>query len=266
VTIPRILAIAGSDSGGGAGIQADIKTITMLGGHAMTAITAVTAQNTLGVQSVFPLPAEEVQAQIRSVVSDLGIDAVKVGMLANEALVLAVRDILLDVAVPIIVDPVMIATSGDALNEIGTAARLPLLFEIAKLITPNVPELAALTQSAVEDDISMIAAARTLAAAHGCAVLAKGGHLPGSLVIDVLVEPDGAIIHWADTRIETRHSHGTGCTLSSAIATGLASGLGLRASIERARAYVRAALLAAPGLGQGHGPMGHGLARAHFAP
>jgi hydroxymethylpyrimidine/phosphomethylpyrimidine kinase len=266
VTIPRILAIAGSDSGGGAGIQADIKTITMLGGHAMTAITAITAQNTLGVQSVFPLPAEEVRAQIRSVVSDLGIDAVKIGMLANEALILAVRDMLDNVAVPIVVDPVMIATSGDALNEAGTAARLPVLFEIAKLITPNIPELAALAQREVEDEISMMEAAQTLAAAHGCAVLAKGGHLPGPLVIDVLVEPDGAMIRWKDTRIETRHSHGTGCTLSSAIATGLASGVGLRASIEQARAFVRAALLAAPGLGQGHGPMGHGLARAHFVP
>ncbi len=266
MTVPRILAIAGSDSGGGAGIQADIKTITMLGGHAMTAITAITAQNTLGVQSVFPLPAEEVEAQIRSVVSDIGVDAVKIGMLANQALVRTVRDMLFDVAVPIIVDPVMIATSGDALGETGIAAALPMLFEIARLITPNVPELAALTRSTVEDEASMIAAARALAAAHGCAVLAKGGHLPGPLVIDVLVEPDGATIRWADTRIETRHSHGTGCTLSSAVAASLASGLELRASIERARAYVRAALLAAPGLGQGHGPMGHGLARAHFVP
>jgi hydroxymethylpyrimidine/phosphomethylpyrimidine kinase len=196
----------------------------------------------------------------------LGIDAVKIGMLANEALILAVRDMLDNVAVPIVVDPVMIATSGDALNEAGTAARLPVLFEIAKLITPNVPELAALAQREVEDEISMMEAARTLAAAHGCAVLAKGGHLPGPLVIDVLVEPDGAMICWKDTRIETRHSHGTGCTLSSAIATGLASGVGLLASIEQARAFVRAALLAAPGLGQGHGPMGHGLARAHFVP
>ena len=262
--IPRVLAIAGSDSGGGAGIQADIKTITMLGGHAMTAITAITAQNTLGVQSVFPVPAQEVEAQIRSVADDLGIDAIKIGMLANESLVLGVRDMLRTISAPIVVDPVMVASSGAPLNELGTAARMPELFEMATLITPNVPELSALTGLPVETIEQMEAVALALAERHGVAVLAKGGHLPGDVLTDLLVRPDGTITRWSDTRIETRHSHGTGCTLSSAIATGLAAGLGLEEAIGQARAFVRAALAAAPGLGQGHGPMGHGLGRTHF--
>ncbi|HWI84756.1 MAG TPA: bifunctional hydroxymethylpyrimidine kinase/phosphomethylpyrimidine kinase [Sphingomonas sp.] len=262
--IPRVLAIAGSDSGGGAGIQADIKTITMLGGHAMTAITAITAQNTLGVQSVFPVPAEEVEAQIRSVAGDLGIDAIKIGMLANESLVLAVRDMLYTIGAPVVIDPVMVASSGAALNDVGTAASLPELFGMATLITPNVPELSALTGLPVETEAQMESAARVLAERHRVAVLAKGGHLPGDMLTDLLVHPDCTVTRWSDARIDTRHSHGTGCTLSSAIATGLAAGLPLEDAIRQARAFVRAALEAAPGLGQGHGPMGQALGRAYF--
>jgi hydroxymethylpyrimidine/phosphomethylpyrimidine kinase len=264
--IPRVLAIAGSDSGGGAGIQADIKTITMLGGHAMTAITAITAQNTLGVHSVFPVPVEEIRAQIRAVADDLGVDAVKIGMLATEQIVLAVRDMLYGIDAPVVVDPVMVSTSGDALTAPGTAAAMPVLFEMAAVVTPNAPELATLTRRVIEDEASMVEAAQLLAAKYQCAVLAKGGHLPGALVIDVLIEADGTITRWADARIETRHSHGTGCTLSSAIATGLGAGFPLSEAITIARSYVRAALLAAPGFGAGHGPMGHGLGRAYFPP
>jgi hydroxymethylpyrimidine/phosphomethylpyrimidine kinase len=264
--IPRVLAIAGSDSGGGAGIQADIKTITMLGGHAMTAITAITAQNSFGVQSVFAVPPHEVQAQIRSVQDDFGVDAVKIGMLASEQIVFAVRDTLYAIDTPVVVDPVMVSTSGAMLNERGTPGAMPELFQIATLITPNVPELAALTRRDVEDETSMAEAAQMLAARHQCAVLAKGGHLPGPNVVDILIETDGTITRWANARIDTRHSHGTGCTLSSAIATGLGAGLCLTDSIVNGRAYVRAALLAAPELGSGHGPMGHGLGQAHFPP
>jgi hydroxymethylpyrimidine/phosphomethylpyrimidine kinase len=157
-----------------------------------------------------------------------------------------------------------VATSGDSLNAGGTAAAMPALFERAALITPNLPELGTLARREVEDEDTMLDAARVLARTHGCAVLAKGGHLPGPLVIDLLVTPDGAVTRWADPRIETRNSHGTGCTLSSAIATGLAAGVEMAEAISTGRAYVRAALLAAPGLGGGHGPMGHGLARTHF--
>jgi len=262
--IPRILAIAGSDSGGGAGIQADIKTITMLGGHAMTAITAITAQNTLGVQAVFALTPEIVQQQIRSVACDIGLDAIKIGMLGTDAIALAVRDVMVTLDVPIVVDPVMFATSGDALNECDTTAALTELFGVATLVTPNTLELAALSGLPVEDEATMREAAQRLSTAYGCVVLAKGGHLAGSDVIDLLVDTSGLIGRWSDRRIDTRHSHGTGCTLSSAIATGLGAGLSVTDAIGRARGFVRAAMMAAPELGAGHGPMGHGLGRTHF--
>jgi hydroxymethylpyrimidine/phosphomethylpyrimidine kinase len=171
---------------------------------------------------------------------------------------------LLTLDVPIVVDPVMVASSGDSLNEHGTAAAMTNLFGLSMLVTPNTLELAALTDLPVDDEPTMLEAARSLAAAHACSILAKGGHLPGSEVTDLLVEPSGRVTRWSDTRIETRNSHGTGCTLSSAIATGLGAGLSLIEAVERARAYVRAAMLAAPGLGGGHGPMGHGLGRVHF--
>jgi hydroxymethylpyrimidine/phosphomethylpyrimidine kinase len=263
---PRILAIAGSDSGGGAGIQADIKTITMLGGHAMTAVTAVTAQNTLGVQSVLGLPAELVEAQVAAVVSDIGVDAVKVGMLATPRLVVAVRDILCAIGAPIVIDPVMVATSGDSLIEQGTAAVLSTLLPMAALITPNTPELAALTGQDIADENRMAEAAKLLAEQHNTEVLAKGGHLSGATVVDLLVSPGGVVARWESARIDTRHDHGTGCTLSSAIATGLGQGVTLVEAVSRARAYVRAAMEAAPGLGAGHGPMGHGLGRAYSRP
>lgn len=242
----RILIIAGSDSGGGAGIQADIKTVTMLGGHAMTAITAITAQNTLGVQDVLPLPLEMVEAQFRAVVEDIGVDAVKIGMLGTPELVEKVAALLesLPREVPVVFDPVMIATSGDALNREGTAQAMRRILPLAALVTPNLPELEALG-----------GAEAILAEAP--ALLVKGGHAEGTTIVDRLVTRAGEAARWEDDRIETTSTHGTGCTLASAIATGLGQGLNLPEAIARGRRFVRAALLAAPGLGQGHGPMGH---------
>jgi hydroxymethylpyrimidine/phosphomethylpyrimidine kinase len=246
----RILIIAGSDSGGGAGIQADIKTVTMLGGHAMTAITAITAQNTQGVQDVLPLPVSIVEAQFRAVVDDIGVDAVKLGMLGTPELVETVERLLrtLPQGVPVIFDPVMVATSGDALSTNGTAQSMQRLLPLSTLVTPNLPELAALG-----------GAEAILAQAP--AVLVKGGHGEGPTIVDRLLTRAGGAAGWEDERIDTRHTHGTGCTLASGIATGLGQGMTLVEAIERARRFVRAALLAAPGLGCGHGPMGHQAVR-----
>lgn len=250
----RLLIIAGSDSGGGAGIQADIKTVTMLGGHAMTAITAITAQNTLGVQAVHPVPTDIVLAQIDSVVSDIGVDAVKIGMIGSARTANAVADRLTSLSsrdpIPIIFDPVMIASSGSVLADPDTIAAFARLMRIATLVTPNLPELAALGGEA---------AVRAL----GPALLVKGGHAEGPLVTDRLVADAGETL-WTNPRIETRHAHGTGCTLASGIATGLGQGMPLDAAIARAIAFVRAALAQPPGLGAGHGPMGHALGVSPF--
>jgi hydroxymethylpyrimidine/phosphomethylpyrimidine kinase len=241
---PRILIIAGSDSGGGAGIQADIKTVTMLGGHAMTAITAITAQNTLGVQAVLPVPAGMVVAQINSVVTDIGVDAVKIGMIGSAETANAMTDVLSGLKVPVVFDPVMVATSGDTLADAETIAAFERLMKLATVVTPNLPELGALGgEGAV--------------LARGCALLAKGGHGDGVTLIDRLIEADGTETRWESERIDTTSTHGTGCTLASAIATNLAYGKSLKVSVDRARQFVRLALKDAPGLGAGHGPMGH---------
>jgi hydroxymethylpyrimidine/phosphomethylpyrimidine kinase len=267
VTIARILIVAGSDSGGGAGIQADIKTVTMLGGHAMTALTAVTAQNTLGVSGVMAVPVAMVLAQIDAVVADIGVDAVKIGMIGSAETADAVAERLARLpGVPIVFDPVMIATSGAALADEATIAAFARLMTLATVTTPNAPELAALAGVRVEDEAGAEVAARNLSRRHGSAVLAKGGHLAGEELVDLLVTPDGATRRWTGRRIVSEHTHGTGCTLSSAIAAGLGAGLTLPAAIERARLYVRAAILAAPGLGGGHGPMGHALGQSWFEP
>jgi len=241
---PRILIIAGSDSGGGAGIQADLKTVTMLGGFGMTAITAITAQNTLGVQAVHPIPTDMVLAQIDSCISDIGVDAVKIGMIgsADTAIAVAARLAALD-NVPIVFDPVMVATSGSLLADDATIAAFERLMAIATLVTPNIPELTALGGDSI-------------AVRFGTHVLAKGGHGEGPMLTDRLLGPYGLLKAWSNSRIDTPHSHGTGCTLASAIATGLGQQLDLVPSIERARQYVREALALAPGFGSGHGPMG----------
>jgi hydroxymethylpyrimidine/phosphomethylpyrimidine kinase len=243
----RVLIIAGSDSGGGAGIQADIKTVTMLGGHAMTAITAITAQNTMGVQGVHAVPAEMVLMQIDSVVADIGIDAVKIGMIGSAATAAAVAERLRrpDMAgAAVVFDPVMVATSGSVLADADTIRAFETLLDRAAVATPNLGELAALGGEAA-------------VLAHGCALLAKGGHGEGDTVVDRLIEADaGEVARWEAPRIATTNTHGTGCTLASAIATGLAQGMPLEPAVARARDFVRLALMDAPGLGEGHGPMG----------
>ncbi|GGC31130.1 hydroxymethylpyrimidine/phosphomethylpyrimidine kinase [Novosphingobium marinum] len=244
----RILAIAGSDSSGGAGIQADIKTITVLGGYAMTAITAVTAQNTRGVSAVEVLPPDFVAAQVEACLSDIGVDAIKIGMLGSAAIADKIEGMLEDIAVPIVFDPVMVATSGSALADKETIAAFERLMALATVTTPNVAELEAL-------------GGHNAMSARGITYLAKGGDASGSMVEDVLHVPGRSPQTWWAPRIETRHTHGTGCTLSSAVATGLGRGLPLTDAIEKARAFVRAALEAAPGFGGGAGPMGHHAAR-----
>ncbi|WP_423141602.1 bifunctional hydroxymethylpyrimidine kinase/phosphomethylpyrimidine kinase [Parablastomonas sp. CN1-191] len=245
---PRILVIAGSDSGGGAGIQADIKTITMLGGYAMTAITALTAQDTRGVHAVEPASPAMVAAQIDACLADIGADAIKIGMLGSADVAALVADRLEAVRVPIVFDPVMVATSGGVLADAATIAGFERLMALATLTTPNVAERDALGGAAALD-------------ARGIAWLAKGGDAAGATVTDTLHVPGQGPRSWSAARVHTLHTHGTGCTLASAIATGLGGGLPLADAIERARAFVRAALAAAPGLGGGNGPLGHAAVR-----
>ena len=245
---PRILTIAGSDSSGGAGIQADIKTVTMLGGYAMSAITAVTAQNSLGVSAVEVLSADLVAAQIDACISDIGVDAIKLGMLGSPAIASMVAERIAGLSVPVVFDPVMMATSGATLADAETIAGFESLMQLATLTTPNVAELAALGG---HDGM----------AARGVAYLAKGGDSEGERIEDVLMLPDAEPHVMSASRIHTRHTHGTGCTLSSAIATYLGKGLPLPEAVDRARLFVRSALRAAPGFGAGNGPLGHGEAR-----
>lgn len=250
--IPRILIVAGSDSGGGAGIQADIKTVTMLGGHAMTAITAITAQNTLGVSAVLPVPVEMVLAQIDAVVSDIGVDAVKIGMIGAPDTARAVADRLAGLDVPIVFDPVMVATSGSILADAETIAAFERLMSIASVVTPNIPELEALGGEAA-------------VLAHGCHLVAKGGHAEGNWIVDRLLSPNGQEINRLEgKRFDTDDTHGTGCTLASAIAAGLGAGLNIVDAFRQAVRFVRIAILSAPGLGGGHGPLGHHLGVVPF--
>jgi hydroxymethylpyrimidine/phosphomethylpyrimidine kinase len=252
MTIPRILIIAGSDSSGGAGIQADIKTVTMLGGHAMTAITAITAQNTLGVTAVHPVPVEMVLAQIDAVVSDIGVDAVKIGMIGSAETANAVADRLEALDVPIIFDPVMVATSGSVLADDATIAAFERLMGLASVVTPNLDELAVL-------------GGRDAVLAHGCHLAEKGGHAEGPQIHDQLFAPNGEIAgELVAKRIETDDTHGTGCTFASALACGLGAGKPIADAFEQAVRFVRIALISAPGLGQGHGPIGHTLGVVPF--
>jgi hydroxymethylpyrimidine/phosphomethylpyrimidine kinase len=277
---PRVLSIAGSDSSGGAGIQADLKTITMLGGYGMTAITAVTAQDSTGVHAVEALPAALVGAQIDACIGDIGVDAIKIGMLGSPEITAVVADRLERLRVPVVFDPVMVATSGSVLADAATIAGFERLMVLATLTTPNTDELIALAEQPVTNELDQADAAEAVMARTGCqALLAKGGHLMfggeiygldingqafrhdnATQVFDFLYQlRDGA---WSETswhapRIETRHTHGTGCTLSSAIALFLGEGLELETAIGKARTFVREALLNAPAYGSGHGPLGH---------
>ena len=256
----RVLVVAGSDSGGGAGIQADIKTVTALGGYAATAVTALTAQDTTGVHGVHEVPAAFVAEQIRVVLEDIGADAAKTGMLHRVGIIEAAADALRlrAGAAPLVVDPVMFAKGGASL--LDDSALTPLvetLLPLARVATPNRPEAERLAGMEIAGESDMRRAGERILALGPRAVLVKGGHVEGGEVVDVLVERGGASRRFAGPRLESRHTHGTGCTLASAIAASLAQGLDLAASVARARAYVRRAIASAPGFGKGHGPLDH---------
>lgn len=255
----RVLVVAGSDSGAGAGIQADLKTVGALGGYATTVVTALTAQNTLGVQGVFPIPADFVRRQFVSVFEDIGADCIKTGMLHDSSIVALVAELLEKVPaeLPLVLDPVLLATDGTRLLDADAVEILiRRLIPRATVLTPNLPEASYLTGLAIGDIAGMQRAAARLVEMGARTVLLKGGHLAGPIVADVFCGPAGMIV-LESPRLETRHTHGTGCTLASAIATGLAQGMDPLAATQRARAYLIESLRRAPGLGQGHGPLGH---------
>lgn len=257
--VARVLTIAGSDSGGGAGIQADIKTITCLGGYASTAITAITAQNTHGVSGIHPVPAHVVQQQIEAVLSDIGADAIKTGMLLNADIITAIAQSLEKYArtIPLVLDPVMVAKGGAALLEPDAVAALRTrLIPRATLLTPNLPEAALLTGQTIETLADMQAAIPALRALGAEAILLKGGHLEGDSVTDLLITRDH-VEAFTERKIISPNTHGTGCTLASAIACGLAQQLSLPDAITRARHYVRDAITHARPIGSGHGPLWH---------
>ena len=258
ITKPRVLVVAGSDSGGGAGIQADITTLTMLGGFATTAITALTAQNTMGVEDVLPVEASFVAAQMRAVLTDIGADAIKTGMLGSARVVETVAGMCESLAfgVPVIVDPVMVAKGGARLLDKGAHDALVLrLLPLASLVTPNVPEAEVLTGMRITTVRDMERAADAILGLGPSAVLMKGGHLEGDTVVDLLRTADGGEHRFEGPRILSRNTHGTGCTLASGIAAGVAEGLTLVDAVSRARSFVVRAIEAAPGLGRGHGPL-----------
>jgi hydroxymethylpyrimidine/phosphomethylpyrimidine kinase len=260
VSPARVLIIAGSDPSGGAGIQGDIKTVTALGGYAAAAITALTVQNSLGVSAVHPMPADLVAAQARAVLEDIGADAVKIGMLGVAAIAHAVAGVLADFEGPVVVDPVLVSTSGAALlDEAGVEVLKAELLPRAALLTPNAPEAARLTGLDVRSTDDLRRAGEALLRAGARAVLMKGGHVPGERVVDLLMTPAGET-RFESPRDATRHTHGTGCALASAAATGLAQGLGLEEAVARAHAYVAEAIRQAPGFGAGAGPIGVGKA------
>lgn len=260
----RVLSVAGSDSGGGAGIQADLKTFSALGCYGMTAITALTAQNTQGVRGIHPVPPDFLKAQLQAVIEDIGVDAVKLGMLHAPDVVQVVAWAIDHYSLPnVVLDPVMVATSGDRLIAQETVQGLVReLFPRAALITPNLDEAALLVGHPIPDATALEGAADELLGLGARAVLLKGGHLPGDEVVDLLATADGLRQRFSAPRIHSRNLHGTGCTLSSAIACGLAQGLDLVAAVAQARIYIRGAMQAGAQVltGQGHGPLNHGFA------
>ncbi|MFS2008298.1 bifunctional hydroxymethylpyrimidine kinase/phosphomethylpyrimidine kinase [Azospirillum sp. CT11-132] len=255
----RVLIVAGSDSGGGAGIQADIKAVSALGAYAMTAIAALTAQNTTGVYGVVPVDPAFVALQMKLVLEDIGADAVKIGMLANAPVIEAVAAEYEEraVNVPLVLDPVMIAKSGHHLLDPDAVLTLRRrLLPLAEVVTPNLPEAEALTDLPIRDLDDMRRAAELMLSFGPKSVLLKGGHLEDDTLYDLLLTEEGETV-FEGRRVHTPHTHGTGCTLSSAIAAGLAQGLSTRDAVARARRYVETAILTAPGLGHGHGPLNH---------
>ena len=256
----RVLIVAGSDSGGGAGIQADIKTVTMLGGFAATAITALTAQNTLGVHGILGIDPAFIRQQMQVVLRDIGADCLKTGMLHSAAVIETVAATIEEEAagVQLVVDPVMVAKGGAALlQDSAASALIALMVPRATVLTPNLPEAEALTGLEVANLDGMRRAGAALLKLGPKAMLLKGGHLQGPVLFDLLLTSDGETV-FESRRIETSHTHGTGCTLASAIATGLAQGMDVAAAVARARDYVHRAIATAPGLGHGHGPLNHG--------
>ena len=257
----RVLIVAGSDSGGGAGLQADIKTITVLGGFAMTAVTALTAQNTHGVAGIYEVPADFVGQQMRLVLEDIGADAVKVGMLHNMSVIKSVAEALDSFAsnIPLVVDPVMVAKGGASLlEEDAISALQQYLIPRASLITPNIPEaqqLCWLKNEPVSDSIKIVQALKNIGSK---ATLLTGGHAEGDYISDYFIDSDGAVKIFKNRRIQTKNTHGTGCTTSSAVAVGLAQGLEMKDAIRRALKYVHKAIQTAPNYGSGHGPINHG--------
>jgi hydroxymethylpyrimidine/phosphomethylpyrimidine kinase len=256
----RLLAIAGSDSGGGAGIQADIKTASALGAYAMTAITAVTAQDTIGVGSIHLVPAAIVREQIERCLTDIGADAIKIGMLGSQEIAQSIAGALQRFAkdIPIVVDPVIVATSGATLADDGVIDALKtLFFPAAALITPNLPEAAKLCGFPLQSGDDLLRAGQTMLALGPRAVLLKGGHGGSDTVTDLLFTPDAGPRSYIAKRVDTQHTHGTGCTLATAIACGLGEGLLLGDAIQRAHDFVQKAIRSAPGFGSGNGPINH---------
>jgi hydroxymethylpyrimidine/phosphomethylpyrimidine kinase len=252
------LTIAGSDSGAGAGIQADLKTFAAHAVYGTCAITAVTAQNSLGVTMMSALPADLVTAQIEAVVSDFGVHAAKTGMLANAAIVEAVAAAVRDLDIPLlVVDPVMVAKSGDRLldDEALAAMKVELIAQ-AFVVTPNIPEAEALTGVAIQNDHDRREAARRIVALGATAVVIKGGHLPSDEITDLLLH-NGEFVEYRQARVRSRHTHGTGCTFAAAVTAHLARGHSLNEAVQGAQSYVAEAIRHAPGLGRGHGPLGH---------
>lgn len=254
---PNVLTVAGSDSGGGAGIQADLKTMLALGVHGMSVITAVTAQNSLGVQGAWELPVEAVRAQYRSVVDDIGVQAVKTGMLASAPLVEAVAELLAGTDAPVVVDPVGVSKHGDPLLAASALDSVrQRLLPVATVATPNLDEVAQLTGVTVEDEADLRRAAAAVLEYGPRWALVKGGHLAGDAV-DLLT--DGTEEHWLRApRHDNRHTHGTGCTLASAVAAGLGKGLAVPEAVREAKEYVTGAIAAGFSLGDGIGPVDHG--------
>ena len=254
----RVLIIAGSDSSGGAGIQADIKTVTLLGSYAMTAVTAVTAQNTMGVKKITPIPKKNVQKQITMILDDIGADAVKIGMLHSVGVIKSVHNILKKYNIKnIVLDPVMIAKNGTKLINNNSIIYLKkLLLPLANLITPNIPEAEILTGYSISNKQDMIQAAKKILNMGSKNVLLKGGHLKNKMIFDILAT-NKEIKVFRKRKIKTKNTHGTGCTLSSALATCLSQKKNIVKSCETSMRYVHDAIASAPGYGKGFGPLNH---------
>jgi hydroxymethylpyrimidine/phosphomethylpyrimidine kinase len=255
----RILVVAGSDSGGGAGIEADIKTATALGAYAATALTALTVQNTQGIERVLSVPPDFVAAAMAAVLRDIGADAVKTGMLVDAATVTAVADTLEKYApsVPLVVDPVLVSSSGTRLlSEDSIDVLKRRLIERATIVTPNIPEAEILAGGSIADVAAMKRAAVSLRRLGARAVVVTGGHLSGRTLCDVIADEEGVVV-LETPRLDCRSTHGTGCTFASAVAAGLAQGMEVRAAVARAQRFVHEAIRAAPGFGRGTGPLNH---------